>query len=453
MVSWGAPVGKPTQRPLLLPGWLLEEVRTRVARATGHERAAEITARLLAGTATTTIDLGAPGEETWVITGDIPAMWLRDSCLQLAPLLLLVPDCLELAGVAASLLRRHWRMILTDPYANAFNRTPDGNRWDDDLPPQGPWVWERKWELDSLAFPLDLAARLDALGCRSWQTPEFWAALEVILEVAKTEQHHEAKSTYRFTRPDAPASDTLVREGRGPLTRECGLVFQAFRPSDDACQLGFNIPGNAFFASTLGHLAPLLGRNPLKARVLDLASSIEEGIGAHGMIRRPEPHLAYEVNGMGGQLFMDDANLPSLLGLPYLGVMEAGDPLYQATRRRVLSEANPHFVTAPRLRGVGSPHTPPGHVWPIAVAVAGLTAIDPAEKSAALRMLIDSTGGTGWMHESVDASDPAHFTRPWFSWANAMFCELALDIASYPRPALSQRSWMRNPSPGFKSHY
>jgi len=240
-------------------------------------------------------------------------------------------------------------MILTDPYANAFNRTPDGNRWDDDLPPQGPWVWERKWELDSLAFPLDLAARLDALGCRSWQTPEFWAALEVILEVAKTEQHHEAKSTYRFTRPDAPASDTLVREGRGPLTRECGLVFQAFRPSDDACQLGFNIPGNAFFASTLGHLAPLLGRNPLKARVLDLASSIEEGIGAHGMIRRPEPHLAYEVNGMGGQLFMDDANLPSLLGLPYLGVMEAGGPLYQATRRRVLSEANPHFVTAPRL--------------------------------------------------------------------------------------------------------
>ena len=150
---------------------------------------------------------------------------------------------------------------------------------------------------------------------------------------------------------------------------------------------------------------------------------------------------------------MDDANLPSLLGLPYLGVMEAGGPLYQATRRRVLSEANPHFVTALRLRGVGSPHTPPGHVWPIAVAVAGLTAIDPAEKSAALRMLIDSTGGTGWMHESVDASDPAHFTRPWFSWANAMFCELALDIASYPRPALSQRSWMRNPSPGFKSHY
>jgi len=158
--------------------------------------------------------------------------------------------------------------------------------------------------------------------------------------------------------PAPPPRTSLVREGRGPLTRECGLVFQAFRPSDDACQLGFNIPGNAFFASTLGHLAPLLGRNPLKARVLDLASSIEEGIGAHGMIRRPEPHLAYEVNGMGGQLFMDDANLPSLLGLPYLGVMEAGGPLYQATRRRVLSEANPHFVTAPRLRGVGFPAHP-----------------------------------------------------------------------------------------------
>ena len=430
-MTWGAPVGEPTRHPLVLPGWLLTEVREQVSDAAGEDRAGEMTARLLVNIATTTIDLGEDGEETWVITGDIPAMWLRDSCLQLAPLLRLAPRHPELVGVAAGLLRRHWRMILLDPYANAFNQWPNGNRWDEDVPRQGPWVWERKWELDSLTFPLHLALRLAGLGCRDWLNTDFHDALDVILTVAGTEQQHETLSPYRFTRPGAPASDTLTRAGRGPETRECGLVFQAFRPSDDACRFGFNIPGNAFFASTLRRLAPLL-EGDRRARAEHLAAGIEEGIRCFGVIEDPEPHLAYEVDGMGDRLFMDDANLPSLLGLPYLGVLAADDPVYLATRRRVLSTANPCFVDGTRLRGVGSPHTPPGHVWPIAVAVAGLTATGRAEKLACLRMLMDGTGGTGWMHEGVDADDPSRFTRPWFSWANAMFCELALAIASHP---------------------
>ncbi len=431
MVTWGAPIGEPTRYPLVLPGRLLSDVREQVSDAAGDDRAGKMTARLLTNIATTTIDLGENGEETWVITGDIPAMWLRDSCLQLSPLLRLAPRHPELAGVAAGLLRRHWRMILVDPYANAFNRRPNGNRWDDDQPRQGPWVWERKWELDSLTFPLDLALRLDGLGCREWLNADFHDALDVILTVAETEQQHEAASPYRFTRPGAPASDTLTRAGRGPRTRECGLVFQAFRPSDDACQLGFNIPGNAFFASTLRRLAPILDGDR-RARAERLATEIEEGIRCFGMIDDLEPHLAYEVDGWGGQLFMDDANLPSLLGLPYLGVLAVDDPVYLATRRRILSPENPCFVDGTRLRGIGSPHTPPGHVWPIAIAIAGLTATDREEKMACLRMLMNSTGGTGWMHEGVDADDPSRFTRPWFSWANAMFCELALAIASLP---------------------
>ena len=368
-MTWGAPIGEPTRYPLVLPGRLLSDVREQVSDAAGDDRAGKMTARLLTNIATTTIDLGENGEETWVITGDIPAMWLRDSCLQLSPLLRLAPRHPELAGVAAGLLRRHWRMILVDPYA--------------------------------------------------------------ILTVAETEQQHEAASPYRFTRPGAPASDTLTRAGRGPRTRECGLVFQAFRPSDDACQLGFNIPGNAFFASTLRRLAPILDGDR-RARAERLATEIEEGIRCFGMIDDLEPHLAYEVDGWGGQLFMDDANLPSLLGLPYLGVLAVDDPVYLATRRRILSPENPCFVDGTRLRGIGSPHTPPGHVWPIAIAIAGLTATDREEKMACLRMLMNSTGGTGWMHEGVDADDPSRFTRPWFSWANAMFCELALAIASLP---------------------
>ena len=167
----------------MLPGWLLSDVREQVSGAAGDDRAGEMTARLLTNIATTTIDLGEDGEETWVITGDIPAMWLRDSCLQLSPLLRLAPRHPELAEVAAGLLRRHWRMILVDPYANAFNRRPNGNRWDDDRPRQGPWVWERRWELDSLTFPLDLALRLDGLGCREWLNVDFHDALDVILTI------------------------------------------------------------------------------------------------------------------------------------------------------------------------------------------------------------------------------------------------------------------------------
>ena len=174
-----------------------------VARAAAR-RCPRAAARLLTNIATTTIDLGEDGEETWVITGDIPAMWLRDSCLQLSPLLRLAPRHPELAGVAAGLLRRHWRMILVDPHANAFNRRPSGNRWDDDRPRQGPWVWERKWELDSLTFPLDLALRLDGLGCREWLNADFYDAFDVILTITETEQRHEAASRIASPVPGLP---------------------------------------------------------------------------------------------------------------------------------------------------------------------------------------------------------------------------------------------------------
>ncbi len=433
MVSWGDPVGSPTAAPLVLPSELLDVVRARVAGAAG-ERAAELTLRLLVNTATTTVDVGGQGVEPFVITGDIPAMWLRDSCLQLAGLLRLIPDFPELAEVVCGLLRRHWRMIRIDAYANAFNAEPNGNRWDHDLPEPGPWVWERKWELDSLTFPLDLAIRLHHLGHDAWQSHDFSPAVDTILDLAQTELEHDRLSPYRFTRPGAGDRDTLTRAGLGPATTACGLVFQGFRPSDDACELGFNVPGNAFFASTLTAVAPLLEASQA-VRAQQLAAGIESALARHAILTDSdgERYLAYEVDGAGGALFLDDANLPSLLGLPYLGVLAPDDPLYVATRRKVLSSANPNFVTGSALRGVGSPHTPAGYVWPIAVAVAGLTALKREEKVAALERLAATTGGTGWMHEGDDANDPTRFTRPWFSWANAMFVELALDLTGFPR--------------------
>src|SRR5699024_1096735 len=226
------------------------------------------------------------------------------------------PSLLE---VVAGLLRRHWAMIRIDPYANAFNEEPNGARWDDDDPLPGPWVWERKWEIDSLAFPLDLAARLATLGSRSWISADTYPALTAVIEVLETEQDHETRSAYTFTRTDCPATDTLVRGGRGRNTRPCGLVWSGFRPSDDACELGYNVPGNAFAAQALAALSTLIplvvqeqGRideADLQRRAARLSAAITGGLREQAIIgdKTGREILAYEVDGNGESLFMDDA--------------------------------------------------------------------------------------------------------------------------------------------------
>lgn len=445
--------GTPHPRGVTLAPAALEALRTLLTRRIDTE-VADAVIRFLTSTARTTIrrpvaEPDGTGEDAFVITGDIPAMWLRDSSAQVSPYLRLLDRFGEMDQVIASLLRRHWRMIRLDPYANAFNERPDGARWDDDDPLPGPWVWERKWEIDSLTYPLDLASRMLAAGSTAWADDSFVPALETILDLLETEQHHEERSDYRFTRPgadpEATPADTLAREGRGRLTQPCGMVFTAFRPSDDACEQGFNIPGNLFAAATLRHVDALLraagaDRADLADRASALAEQIITGAARAGLMTIPDGGqqiIAYESDGAELRVLMDDANVPSLLSLPYLGVIAPDDPLYLATRAAVLSEANPTFVRGSVLTGIGSPHTPPGHVWPIALAVQGLTSTDDAERRRILHELLDTTGGTGHMHEGVLADDPATYTRPWFSWADAMFCELALETAGIPRPSLT----------------
>ena len=401
-----------------------------------------------------------PGEDTvattFVITGDIPAMWLRDSAAQLAPLLRLVRSDLgsaderaELVGLLEGLLRRQWRQIAHDPYANAFNRTDDGASWDDDdTDHRSPWLWERKFELDSLSYGPDLAWHLlRATGDPSFLDAAFVAAAGRILAVVETEQHHEERSTYFFRRSGCAPSDTLARDGRGGLTEPCGLVWSGFRPSDDACELGYNIPGNHYLALALARLADLLESVPADvepdrallgaraARARELAGEIRQALAEHGTMQREDGTevRAYEVDGRGGALFMDDANVPSLLSLPYLGCVSAEDPLTARTRAAVLGPENPHWYSGTALSGVGSPHTPPDHVWPIALAVEGLTSGDRARQRELLELMIATDGGTGMMHEGVHTDDPTRFTRAWFSWSNAMFCELALELAGFPR--------------------
>lgn len=440
-----------------LPPSLLDAVHERLLAGLGDRpstpQIADRVVRYLRDTAerTVSVDTDPDGTRTtFVITGDIPAMWLRDSAAQLAPLQRLVAsgvgserDRDVLTAELVGLLRRQWRQIAHDPYANAFNRSEDGRRWDgaDETDRTSPLIWERKFELDSLSYGPDLAWRLHrATGSVEALDAAFAEAAVAICDVVETEQEHETRSPYFFRRPDGPPSDTLVRDGRGRETEPCGLVWSGFRPSDDACELGYNVPGNHYLALALERLGDLLDLVPTTtgtdlaaeaARARRLSASIRAALAQHGTCTLPDGSevWAYEVDGRGAALFMDDANVPSLLSLPYLGCVDPGDPLYRATRAAVLSSANPWFVEGRALAGVGSPHTPPRHVWPIALAVQGLTSTDDEERRGLLETMMATDAGTRMMHEGVHADDPSVFTREWFSWSNAMFCELALDLA------------------------
>ncbi|HET7029319.1 MAG TPA: glycoside hydrolase family 125 protein, partial [Candidatus Limnocylindrales bacterium] len=217
-------------------------------------------------------------------------------------------------------------------------------------------------------------------------------------------------------------------DGRGAPTGPNGMVHGAFRPSDDAMDLPLNVPGNLALAAALDALAPLLralGDDAHAGAALGLAATIRAGVERDGtVVRGDETIWAYEVDGLGGQVLMDDANAPSLLALPLFGASDPADGRYLATRRWILSDANPWFARGRAGEGIGSPHTGPGRVWPIAIAVRGLTATGDAERLAAIRLLGASHAGTFLAHESFDVEDPARFSRAWFAWANGLVGEL-----------------------------
>ncbi|MFK4084553.1 glycoside hydrolase family 125 protein [Kribbella sp. NPDC020789] len=374
-----------------------------------------------------------PDGTTFVLTGDIPAMWLRDSAAQLRPYLLLCKDDPGLQDVLIGVLHRQLEYVVLDPYANAFNKEANGAGHTTDETEMSPWVWERKYEIDSLCFPLDLAYKLwKATGRTDVIDERFRPAAEAILELWTVEQDHEARSAYRFQRHDDRPSDSLVRDGLGRLTKPTGMSWSAFRPSDDATDLGFNVPGNMFASVVLGYLQEIavevLGDESLAARAKELKAGIDDGIARYGTVDHPVYGrvFAYEVDGMGEVLLMDDANMPSLLSAPLSGYVAPDDPTYLATRKLLLSPENPYYYSGTAAAGIGSPHTPPRYIWHIALAVQGISSTSAAERQQLLELLRDTTGGTGLMHEGFDVDDPAQFTREWFSWANAMFCELAL---------------------------
>lgn len=375
---------------------------------------------------------------THVITGDIPAMWLRDSAAQLRPYIFLAKENEEIRELIAGLVRRQFMCITIDEYANAFNEAPNGACWEKDDPNQNPWVWERKFEVDSLCYPLQLAYLLwKNTGCTTQFEGDFQTGVEKILEVFTTEQYHEEKSHYRFNRNNGYYRDTLSRDGKGALVKSgTGLIWSGFRPSDDACTYGYLIPSNMFAVVALGYLEEMereiFHNEELAERAKVLKEEIQEAIETIGKTFTEEFGMvyAYETDGYGMYNLMDDANVPSLLAMNYLGYK--GEPeVSQNTRRFLLSEANPFYFKGAKAAGIGSPHTPSNYIWHIAMAIQGLTSETREEKLEILQTMAATTGGKGVMHEGFCCEDDSKFTRAWFSWANAMYAELFLDYMGY----------------------
>ena len=366
----------------------------------------------------TRLDNGRP----FIITGDIPAMWLRDSTWQVAPLLHSNhPDVINLL---IELSKTQVQQFLIDPYANAFNPAPNGNCWHKDFLDQSPWVFERKFELDSIASVLFLARKIIEKYDR-WDhiDTSFQEALHLMLTVARREQRHDPDS-YIFKRNNGVAHDSLSHDGRGAPTTYTGMIYSAFRPSDDACTYGYLIPSNMFFLNELEQLPEKLK----SAESISIAADIHHGLQKYAII---DGRYAYEVDGLGNSLFIDDANIPSLLSLPFLGSVEKSDSVYLTTRELSLSKKNSYFFSGSKATGIGSQHTPHNYVWPIALAVEALTAPTIERKLETLEILENTDAGTGNMHEAFNVDNPEEFTRPWFSWADMMYVELVLDSVNY----------------------
>ncbi|MFC6649601.1 glycoside hydrolase family 125 protein [Paenibacillus rhizoplanae] len=381
----------------------------------------------------TTISQKADGT-TFVITGDIPAMWLRDSAAQVRPYLLLAAEDPNMEAMIAGLVKRQMNYVLLDPYANAFNEEANGHGHQSDLTAMSPWIWERKYEIDSLAYPIQLSYLLwKNSGCVTQFDETFRNAALEIMKLWRVEQRHETESGYRFQRLDAPLTDTLTREGKGSETAYTGMTWSGFRPSDDCCEYGYLVPSNMFAVVVLRYLEEIAqeiyGDQELAATAQKLGQEINQGIQEHGIYNHPVYGriYAYETDGLGHYNLMDDANVPSLLSLPYLGYTDENDEVYRNTRRFILSEDNPYYYKGQVAEGIGSPHTPEGYIWHIALSMQGLTSPERSEKERLLRLIQDTDGGTGLTHEAFSVNDATAFTRPWFSWSNMLFSELIMD--------------------------
>ena len=367
----------------------------------------------------------------FVLTGDIPAMWLRDSSAQITHYISLAGDK-EIAEVIEGVIKRQFMYIKTDSYANAFNEYPDSSEGHpNDIPKNSPWVHERKYEVDSLCYPIRILYMYwKQTGNEEIIKNNLEEIAEIIVNQFKTEQHHFEKSPYRFTRPDPNAPwDTIYNDGMGNTVKYTGMTWSGFRPSDDGCEYGYLIASEMFAVVILGYMSKMLksvcGNEELAEECEKLKDEIDSGIKRFGIVKHEKYGKIYacETDGMGHYSMIDDANIPSLLSIPYIEYADIEDETYQNTRKFLLSAENPFYFEGKYARGIGSRHTPKNYIWHMALVMQGLTADGDEEKREIIDMIVNTDADTGYLHEGFNADNPYEYTREWFTWPNSLFAE------------------------------
>ena len=431
---------RPPKEQRLFSSQAVEEKIEEVTNLLTNEKLAQMFANCFPNTLDTTVHFtdedgdGLP--DTFVYTGDIHAMWLRDSGAQVFPYVRLAKHDKHLQQMLAGVIRRQLKCILLDPYANAFNLEPNPNgEWMKDLTKMRPELHERKWEVDSPCYALRLAYEYwHQTGDTSIFGDLWTSAVEKIVATFRDQQRKEGHGQYRFQRITGRATDTMVNDGWGAPVKPVGLIASAFRPSDDATTLLFLVPSNFMAVTQLRHTAEILtkvNRNTLLANECrQLADEVERALKQYAVCQHPKygAIYAYEVDGYGSQMLMDDANVPSLLALAYMGDVAIDDSIYQNTRRFVLSKDNPWYFSGKAGEGIGGPHIGYDMIWPMSIMMRAFTSQDDKEIKHCIEMLMTTDANTGFMHESFHKDDATHFTRPWFAWQNTLFGELIIKL-------------------------
>ena len=432
---------RPKEADRLFKSDAVEKEIQLIVRQLTNKRLAWMFENCFPNTLDTTVHYGENPDgtpDTFVYTGDIAAMWLRDSGAQVWPYVQLAGKDKKLRKMLAGVINRQMKCINIDPYANAFNQVPDSKGpWMSDETAMKPELHERKYEIDSLCYPIRLAFEYwKTTGDTSVFGSEWLKAVENILKTFREQQKKEGRGSYKFLRVTDRALDTMNNAGWGAPVKPVGLIASAFRPSDDATTFLFLIPSNFMAVSSLRKAAEILLKVNKEAGLAKectaLADEVSEALKKYAVYDHPKygKIYAYEVDGFGNHLLMDDANVPSLLAMAYLGDVSQDDPIYQNTRRFVWSEDNPYFFRGKAGEGIGGPHIGYEMVWPMSIMMRAFTSKDDKEIKESIEMLMNTDAGTGFMHESFNKDDANNYTREWFAWQNTLFGELIIKLVN-----------------------
>ena len=407
-----------------------------IQKTIGNKTLAWMFGNCFPNTLDTTVDFemvnGRP--DTFVITGDIDAMWLRDSSAQVWPYLPLMRQDVSLQHLIAGVINRQTHCILKDPYANAFYKHDNRvSEWESDYTEMKPGIHERKWEIDSLCYAIRLAYGYWIISRDKTPFDEAWhGAITKIIKTFREQQRKNDNGPYYFMRRTEIQTDTVAGRGYGNPGKPVGLICSMFRPSDDATVLPYLVPANCFAVVSLRQAADIVEQvyqdTALMVDCRKLADEVECALKKYAIVNHKKygKVYAYEVDAYGNYYCIDDGNVPSLLSLPYIGAVKSEDRIYQNTRRLVLSDSNPYYCRGKAANGPGGPHVGVNMIWPLGLIVQGLTSDNNQEIHECLSTLQKTDANSGFMHEAFNKDDPAVFTRSWFAWANTIFGEFVL---------------------------